>query len=151
LGRVGLGTRSCVRLAGIRFAELGTPFGTRSQARSNTTDGEPSHRAGTWLEQAISRLKHASPSIPTPIVLNPTRPRESPAAHALPVRGARWYRRGRGPTHEAGLNVTSRACARRRRVMLAAMPKDAATEVVEHVRNLASERREVFDPAGADR
>jgi hypothetical protein len=31
--------------------------------------------------------------------------------------------------------------------MLAAMPTDAATEAVEHVRNLASERRVVFDPA----
>jgi len=31
--------------------------------------------------------------------------------------------------------------------MLAAMPADAATEAVEHARNLASERRVVFDPA----
>jgi hypothetical protein len=32
-------------------------------------------------------------------------------------------------------------------VMLAAMPTDAATETVEHVRDLASERRVVFGPA----
>jgi DNA-binding IclR family transcriptional regulator len=40
----------------------------------------------------------------------------------------------------------ARLCATGR-VMLAAMPTDAATEAVEHVRNLASERRVVFDPA----
>jgi hypothetical protein len=48
--------------------------------------------------------------------------------------------------NEAGLNVTSRLRATGR-VTLTAMPTDAATEAVEHVRNLASERREVFDPA----
>ena len=137
-------------MAGVRFAELGTPFGTRSQARSNTTDGEPSHRGGTWLEQAISRLQHASPSIPT------HRPHPEAPAKVLPLMPYPSGERGatvaaevphtkRGSMYGLKRDV-ARLCATGR-VMLAAMPTDAATEAVEHVRNLASERRVVFDPA----
>jgi hypothetical protein len=59
----------------------------------------------------------------------------------------------RGATVAAEVRHTKRAqrdvarlCATGR-VMLTAMPTDPATEAVEHVNNLACERREVFDPA----
>jgi hypothetical protein len=167
LGRVGLGMRSCVGFAGVRFAELGTRFGTRSQAqaRSNTTfylatEERPFAATSAAATEAsrgsrpellpgctqpmASRVTAADPA--RTIVLNPKRPRE-----VLPLMP---YPSGeRGATVAAEVRHTKRAqrdvarlCATGR-VMLTAMPTDPATEAVEHVNNLACERREVFDPA----